>query len=323
MMLTNERLATGIRFGTMLLLGTALAATGLSRAVAQDSSAGESHPAHIHAGSCANLGDVIYPLTNVSDNGMMAGMMASPAAGAMGSPEAGMNMGQKMGSSAAVPVQTSYTLVNAPLDKIVNGNTAINVHESQAKIQNYIACGDIGGQVMTGPGMEQGGTLVIGLKELNSSGYSGVAVLEGKGNQTQVIVYLAEDLSGKAAAGGEYGTAQAGESSGEYGTAKAGESGEYGSPAAGASNQSSAKTVQATIQNYAYHPDPIEVAVGTTVTWTNDDSVPHTVTGTDQTVIKSPVINPGQSYSVTFDKAGSYDYHCEFHAGMKGTVVVK
>ena len=195
MMLTNERLAAGIRFGTVLLLGTTMAAAGVSRATAQDASAEESHPAHIHAGSCGpNLGDVVYPLTNVSDNGMAEGTMASmatPGAGGMASPEAGA-MGQMMGAASAVPVETSYTVVNASLQDLLSKPYAINVHESKAKIQNYIACGDLGGEIKTGPGMMQGGTLTIGLKELNKSGYSGVAVLQGQGNQTRVVLFLAK-----------------------------------------------------------------------------------------------------------------------------------
>jgi plastocyanin len=108
------------------------------------------------------------------------------------------------------------------------------------------------------------------------------------------------------------------------GTPAAAESGEsYGAPAASSPSAASGTAVAATIKNFAYAPNPIEVAVGTKVTWTNDDSTQHTVTGSDQTVIKSPVLNPGDAYSVTFTKPGSYDYHCEFHANMHGTVVVK
>jgi plastocyanin len=313
----NERLVAGARFGAILLLGSAMAAAGLGRATAQEANAEESHPAHIHSGSCGpNLGDVVYPLTNVSDAGMAEGMAAAMATpGATASPSAG-EMGQKMGSDSAVEVQTSYTLVNAPLDKIVNGDTAINIHESKDKIQNYIACGDIGGQVMTMPGME-GGVLTIGLKELNDSGYSGVAVLRAHGDQTAVVIYLAEGLSGAAATPA---AAESGESYGSYGASS---SNAATAPAASSPSAQSAQPVAVSIKDFAYQPASIDVAVGTKVTWTNNDSTQHTVTGTDQTVIKSPVLNPGDTISVTFDKPGTYDYHCEFHANMHGTVVVK
>jgi len=58
------------------------------------------------------------------------------------------------------------------------------------------------------------------------------------------------------------------------------------------------------------------------VTWTNNDSVPHTVTQ-DGGGLTSKAINPGETFSFTFDTAGSFSYHCEFHANMKGTVTVK
>ena len=186
----------GIR--TQLLAGAAaLAVTvGVGQATAQDDMAMQPHPGHIHSGSCDQLGDVVFPLTNASMGmeGMMGGMMATPESGTMASPQ--MGTGEMMGSEAAVMVATSVTTVDASLEDILADEHAINFHESEENIQNYIACGDIGGMIATGPGMEQGGTLVVGLRELNGSGYSGIAVLEGMDDQTEVSVYLAQDLSG-------------------------------------------------------------------------------------------------------------------------------
>ncbi len=108
----------------------------------------------------------------------------------------GMGMGEPVGAASAAMVETSLTLVDAALRDLVEGGHAVNVHESEENIENYIACGDIGGRIATGPGMEQGGTLALGLRELNGSGYSGIAVLEGRGAQTEVSVYLAQGLSG-------------------------------------------------------------------------------------------------------------------------------
>ena len=183
---------------TQFLAGAAALAltVGVGQATAQDEMGMESHPGHIHSGSCEQLGDVVFPLTNASMGmeGMMGGMMASPEGEAMASPE--MGMGEMMGSEAAVQVATSVTTVDAPLEDILADEHAINFHESEENIQDYIACGDVGGMVATGPGMEQGGTLVIGLRELNESGYSGIAVLEGMDDQTEVSVYLAQGLTG-------------------------------------------------------------------------------------------------------------------------------
>ena len=87
----------------------------------------------------------------------------------------------------------------------------------------------------------------------------------------------------------------------------------------------SGNAVAVAIKNFAYNPSPVTVPVGATVTWTNEDSVPHTVTGlgSAKAIIKSGVMKTGAKFSVTFDKAGEYDYYCEFHAGMKGKVIVK
>jgi hypothetical protein len=167
---------------------------------AQDAT--DSHPAHIHSGSCDQLGDVVYPLTNVSASGMMTGMQAMAATPGTGMPAAmatpgGLTMSPVRGATTALAVETSQTLVDASLDDLLAAPYAINVHESQDNIQNYIACGDLGGAMMTGPAMAQGGVLAIGLRELNTSGESGIAVLRATDtNQTMVWIYLAKGLSG-------------------------------------------------------------------------------------------------------------------------------
>jgi plastocyanin len=71
----------------------------------------------------------------------------------------------------------------------------------------------------------------------------------------------------------------------------------------------------------SFSPNPVEVKVGETVTWVNDDSGRHTVTSKDG-VFDSGFMGKGQSFSFTFDKAGEYPYHCEPHPSMVGTVVV-
>jgi manganese oxidase len=71
----------------------------------------------------------------------------------------------------------------------------------------------------------------------------------------------------------------------------------------------------------SFSPNPVEVKVGETVTWINDDSGRHTVTSKDGT-FDSGVMGKGQSFSFTFDKSGQYPYFCSPHPGMVGTVVV-
>jgi plastocyanin len=66
----------------------------------------------------------------------------------------------------------------------------------------------------------------------------------------------------------------------------------------------------------------LTVAVGTTVTWTNRDDIPHTVVSTNG-VFKSKVRDTDEKFSYTFTKAGDYPYFCSIHPKMTGTVVVQ
>jgi len=207
--------------------------------------------------------------------------------------------GAATGDAAAIPVERSDTTVDAALDKLQSGGYAINVHKSAADIGTYIACGNLGGTIDTSMNADQGGVLAVGLHELNNSGHSGIAVLVARGDKTDVHVYLAQGLMGAA---GAVAAASA-------------------APAAAGTATANATTVD--IMNIAYNPAQITIPVGTTVTWTNSDPVPHTVTAQDRSLLQSGTIDPGKSFSHTFDKAGTVDYFCEFHANMHGTIVVQ
>ena len=80
--------------------------------------------------------------------------------------------------------------------------------------------------------------------------------------------------------------------------------------------------VQVTIDNYTYGPDSLTVPVGTTVTWTNRDDIPHTVVSTDG-VFRSRARDTDETFSYTFDKTGTYPYYCSVHPKMTGKVIVK
>lgn len=76
-----------------------------------------------------------------------------------------------------------------------------------------------------------------------------------------------------------------------------------------------------TIKGFAFAPAALSVKVGTTVTWTNRDNAPHTVTfdvGNDS----SGDLANGATYSETFTTAGTFAYHCAIHPNMKATVTV-
>jgi plastocyanin len=71
----------------------------------------------------------------------------------------------------------------------------------------------------------------------------------------------------------------------------------------------------------SFSPNPIEIKVGDTVTWTNDHREAHTVTS-KSSAFDSGDIQPSQSYSHKFDKAGSFQYYCVIHPSMVGEVDV-
>jgi plastocyanin len=73
-----------------------------------------------------------------------------------------------------------------------------------------------------------------------------------------------------------------------------------------------------------FTPSTITVVMGVnnTIIWTNDDSVPHTVTS-DEGTFSSGNLNPGDTYQFTFPAPGNYTYHCSYHPWMSGTVIVK
>ena len=75
------------------------------------------------------------------------------------------------------------------------------------------------------------------------------------------------------------------------------------------------------IVHFSFNPSKLEIKAGTTVTWTNEDDFAHTVAAEDGS-FTSDTLDQGGSYSFTFSQAGTYAYHCDFHASMKATIIV-
>jgi plastocyanin len=76
------------------------------------------------------------------------------------------------------------------------------------------------------------------------------------------------------------------------------------------------------IADFAFEPAELTVSVGDTVTWTNQDSTDHTVTGTEGSE-SSDELDQGDTFELTFDEAGEFTYACSIHPSMEGTVVVE
>lgn len=94
------------------------------------------------------------------------------------------------------------------------------------------------------------------------------------------------------------------------------------SPPPGGTTGPDFKPASVTIQDFAFSPATITVAIGTTVTWTNEDSATHTVTSKTG-LFNSGELSNGASFSNTFTAAGDYEYYCSIHTSMVGHVIVK
>lgn len=89
-----------------------------------------------------------------------------------------------------------------------------------------------------------------------------------------------------------------------------------------ASNTLLPSGVTVNIANFAFNPSTLTIKKGTKVTWTNNDSVSHTVTSDSGNLLNSPILAPGQTYSATFTSVGTTAYHCAIHTGMRGSITV-
>ncbi len=153
------------------LLIASLAVGGMSAAVIAQVATPEatptgpvSRPAHIHTGSCEEVGEVIQPLED----------LVAP-------------VGVAAGQAEAVVAETSFTSVPLTLDAILAADHVINIHMSADQIDLYIACGEIGGV------LDANGALVIGLGEMEGSGFSGIAFLSpgADGASTDISAFIA------------------------------------------------------------------------------------------------------------------------------------
>lgn len=133
----------------------ALLATTAS-GLAQEAS--PARPSHIHIGDCDELGEVIQPLTSLTVPG-----------------------GDVLGNSDAVVAEAAFTSIPQTIAELTAEDHALKVHLSKEQIQTYLACGDIGGA------LDANGALIVGMKELDESGYAGIAYLEEQPNGTTSV----------------------------------------------------------------------------------------------------------------------------------------
>jgi hypothetical protein len=162
MMYRPQHILTGAAAvtATALLVSSAIAVAQEESPAMEDpattngeATSAQAHPLHIHQGSCEQLGDVLYPLGEISTDLNVHGE-------AVGGAE---DQGDQM-------VALNLTLVAASLGDLTGAEHAISIHQSEEDLATIIACGDIAGSVF------DGGSLVIRLNEADDSGYIGFAL---------------------------------------------------------------------------------------------------------------------------------------------------
>ena len=94
-------------------------------------------------------------------------------------------------------------------------------------------------------------------------------------------------------------------------------------PPANGGDSAPVSTNAVAIKGFAFAPGTVTVKVGTTITWTNNDQDPHTVTSMGSGgPLKSPTLQTNDTYKYTFTQAGKFDYLCTIHPFMTASVVV-
>ncbi|MFH0711496.1 MAG: cupredoxin domain-containing protein [Candidatus Aenigmatarchaeota archaeon] len=86
------------------------------------------------------------------------------------------------------------------------------------------------------------------------------------------------------------------------------------------SGESTPSQVTLEIKSWGFNPDTVSLVKGSTASWTNKDSVKHTITG--EGYFDSKDIQPGATWSYTFNTPGTYKYSCKY-SGFMGTVVIE
>jgi plastocyanin len=92
--------------------------------------------------------------------------------------------------------------------------------------------------------------------------------------------------------------------------------------AADAATAATAADTEVKIDNFTFVPQRVTVKPGTTVTWINEDDIPHAIAATGKE-FRSKVLDTNDKYSFTFTTVGKFEYFCSLHPHMTGTIVVE
>jgi hypothetical protein len=263
------------RAGTffLALCMATLGGSFLGGAGSQAQEASPPRPSHIHTGDCDELGPVIQPLTSLT-----------------------VPVGAVSGNSDAVVAEAAFTNIPQSLDQLLAEDHALKVHLSKDQIQTYLACGDIGGAA------DADGALIVGMKELDDSGYAGIAYLVPAANgSTNISVMIAQVLGDEAA-----------------GAVSAGAAADQATPAVTAAAGASPQLVDVSLTNFAIEMSTELPAGPVRFNIVNNGTAPHSFVLEGEGIRKTlaNVLQPGDSARLNADLApGVYTIFCPVGEG--------
>ena len=237
------------------------------------SEASPPRPSHIHSGDCDEPGEVVQPLNSLT-----------------------VPVGAVSGNSDAVIAEAAFTSIPQSLDELLAEDHALKVHLSADQIQTYLACGDIGGAA------DADGALIVGMKELDDSGYAGIAYLVPAANgSTSISVMIARVVADETP-----GTVAEEAAAGQ------------GTPAATSATDASPERVDVSLTNFAIEM-PTELTAGPVrFNIVNNGAAPHSFVLEGEGIRKTlaNTLQPGDSARLNADlKPGVYTIFCPVGEG--------
>jgi uncharacterized cupredoxin-like copper-binding protein len=205
-------------------------------------------------------------------------------------------VGAVSGNSDAVIAEAAFTSIPQSLDVLLAEDHALKVHLSAEQIQTYLACGDIGGAA------DADGALIVGMKELDDSGYAGIAYLVPAANGSTSVSVMIAQVVGDEVAGAAADEAAAGQAT----------------PAVADANAASPQLVDVSLTNFAIDM-PTELPAGPVrFNIVNNGAAPHSfvLEGKDIRKTLANTLQPGDSSRLNVDLTpGVYTIFCPVGEG--------